>query len=624
MITLAVWINALAETLVHSLWQGVVVALLLAGLLAICPRSRPERRCRLAMLSLSVLGVCMLVTFWQALPRHHAPPAGATSLQSERGSNNALANDLEPSNTGPAAQSIWPTILVGSWLFGAGFYALRLVGGALGLATLRRQAVGVVDGDILHRFEQVCRRVGIRQRVRLRISDHIDSPLTFGWLKPMVLVPASLLSVIPVAHLEAIFAHELMHVRRSDFLFNLLLSMFRSAMFFHPAVWWMSRIVQTEREMVCDLGAVKSLRSSTSEYAAALLAIDEWRDACRSGSTDRMPLAMSMRAGGGLLARVERLALARQRGSISSPLNVPVIIIFAAASISVFAGWQIAGTATNHGSRGRLIERVLTDPPGAFLDGRNDVGIALQLLKRPGTWELPASEGRLMRPPLVLIVNGIARPFGKNDPPVFGDIPNAWILRHGLNYLEAGVCDHDLDRDGFSAAEEFAADTDPTDASSHPPLIDKLSFIERRQQLYRVEFAARPDSNTFQINRLPSALWTKKTMLLPLGGTSEDGQLELLAWADGKLSLRFRETGQIYSLSKGDRTDMAIDFGIFELTIDGGERYTIRSGDSFVPGSDGGTWTLQSVDESSATLLSNDDQALVKIDASGGTGRDKN
>jgi len=608
---LEVWIDAAAATLLHSLWQGLVVALVLAGVLRICPRSRPEWRCRMAMLALATLAVWMLQTFFQALPMEQETAKVSTALASTGAIEEATASGVISAIVEPDTSSLWQTVLVGSWLLGAGFYAIRLIRGALGLATLQRQSLDVADVDILHCFERVSRRVGVRQQVILRTSDRIDSPLTFGWLRPVILVPASLLSALPVTHLEAIFAHELMHVRRSDYLFNLLLSAFRSAMFFHPAVWWMAKIVQSEREMTCDLGALKSLHSSPSGYASALLAIEEWRDGCQRDSMASVPMAMSMRAGDSLLERVERLALARQRGSISSPLNVPVMIIFVAASISVMVGWQMAGNRAYHlASGGQDSTRIVVDLP--FSLSRGEIDIALDLLKNPGSWSSPASEGRLMRPPLILAVNGVARPFGKNDPPVFGDIPNAWLLKYGLNYLDVGVCDRDLDRDGFSAAEEYAADTNPVDALSHPPLIDKLRFVELRQQLYRVEFAARPDADTFQINRLPSARWTQKTMLLSIGGMSEDGQLELLSWDGDGLAIRFRETGQICDLRKGERADLSVDFAILELNIGAGDRYTVREGNSFVPGAEGGVWTLDAVGDSHAELVGSDGQRVVK------------
>ncbi len=611
--TLQAWIDALAGTLVHSLWQGSVVAVLLAALLAICPRSRPEWRCRMAMLALSALGAWMVLTFCQALPVEGGRAGTSTSLSSAAAVGTTTSGTLESAAVAPVTTVMWRIFIVTSWLVGAGFCGLRLMGGAFGLVTLRRQSVDVAAFDILRSFDKVRRRVGVKQQVMLRISERIDSPLTFGWLRPVILVPASLLSALPITHMEAIFAHELMHVRRADYLFNLLFSVFRSAMFYHPAVWWMAKVVETEREMTCDLGAVKSLRSTASGYASALLAIDEWRDACRRGLIESAPLAMSMRAGDGLLARVERLALARQRGSISSPLNVPVMMIFVLASISVMAGLQLAGTGNNSSSGSGVIERILIDPP--FVCGKTDMEIALQIIKQPRAWPLPAAEGRLMRSPLVLAVNGVARPFGKNDPPVFGDIPNAWILKYGLNYLDAGVCDRDLDRDGFSAAEEFAADTSPVDATSRPPLIDKLRFVERKQQLYRVEFAAQPDRNTFQINRLPSARWSKKTMLLSLAETSEDGQIELLGSDDGILSVRFQETGKIYRLGKGERADLSVDFALMDLNIGSGESYTIRVGDSFVIGGEDESWTLQSVDESSATVRGSEEKKLVRLEA---------
>jgi len=606
-------IDTLAVTLLHSLWQGAVTALLLMALLAFCPRSRPDLRCLMATVSLGALGCWMVLTFYQALPASPIPVESASPLTATTAVGELMTPGTGLPSTATVSTTNWRKAMVCVWLIGATIGISRWLVGALGVMRLRKCSREVVDVELLKHFEKVRCRVGARQPISLRVCDGIESPLTFGWLRPVVLVPTSLLSALPVAHLEAIFAHELMHVRRADFVFNLLISVFRSALFYHPAVWWMAKVIQTERKMTCDLGAMKKLRSTVSNYASALMAIEDWRAALQCAPPARTSLAMCMRDGTGLLARVERLALARQRGAISTPLNVPVMIIFVLTSVSVLAGWQLAGTDSAKGLVSHSIDRNMIDPP--FFHRASDVDIAIQLLKAPVSWPLPASESRLMRPPLVLAVNGVAKPFGKNDPPVFGDIPNAWIIRHGLDYLDAGVADRDGDRDGFSAAEEYAAGTHPADASSHPPLIDKLRFIERKQQLYRIEFAAQPDSNTFQINRLPSARWEKKAMLLSVGETSEDGQIEILAWADGELSVRFLETDQVYQIGKGERTALPIEFGIFELNIGSGESYTVRVGDSFVLGIDGGAWTFKSRDPSGVTLIGTENQKLVRIEA---------
>src|SRR5207237_5100112 len=92
-----------------------------------------------------------------------------------------------------------------------------------------------------------------------------------------VLLPVSLVTGIPVSHLEAILAHELAHIRRHDFIINLLQTLIETLFFYHPAIWWLSHRIRIEREHCCDDLVVRVL-DNRSEYSRALVAIEELRD----------------------------------------------------------------------------------------------------------------------------------------------------------------------------------------------------------------------------------------------------------------------------------------------------------------------------------------------------------
>jgi hypothetical protein len=129
-------------------------------------------------------------------------------------------------------------------------------------------------------------------------SAMVAVPALVGWLRPVILLPASVVTGMPATHLDAVIAHELAHVRRHDYLINALQAVVETLLFYHPAVWWCSRQVRIEREHCCDDLAVMACGDRV-EYATALANLEELR-------RGDMPLALAV-TDGPLLGRVRRL-----------------------------------------------------------------------------------------------------------------------------------------------------------------------------------------------------------------------------------------------------------------------------------------------------------------------------
>src|SRR6185369_12620027 len=125
-----------------------------------------------------------------------------------------------------------------------------------------------------------------------------------GWMRPAILLPASTLSGLSVAQIEAILAHELAHIRRHDYIVNLLQCVIETLLFYHPAVWWVSRRVRDERELCCDDMAVQAVGDRVG-YARALCELERLRAA-----TPQLAMAAN---GGSLLTRIARLLGAPSR-----------------------------------------------------------------------------------------------------------------------------------------------------------------------------------------------------------------------------------------------------------------------------------------------------------------------
>lgn len=375
--------------LIHLVWQGAAVALLLAGLLWLLRKRSANARYVCAGVALLFLPLALAMTV-ALLPGPIRPAsadqtpktssaivANSKSSVAERNSRNAveastlerIASQVEPpqpatdgsrirqnsgvqgpdgrilANSATAAvdsdaptatgtleasgslapNSSWPPLrrriaerieptlpwIVAGWL--AGLLALSVwnLGGWLALRRLRHRGVGPVSDSVRDVMNGLCRRFGIRRRIDVHQSSRVSVPSLMGFLKPVILLPGSVLTGLTPSQLEAVLAHELAHIRRHDYLANLLQTAIETLLFFHPAVWWMSRRLRIERENCCDDLAL-SITDNRLLYAQSLTRLEELR---QQAATAR-PAALTVAAtGGSLLDRICRVLGVPRRGA---------------------------------------------------------------------------------------------------------------------------------------------------------------------------------------------------------------------------------------------------------------------------------------------------------------------
>jgi beta-lactamase regulating signal transducer with metallopeptidase domain len=173
-------------------------------------------------------------------------------------------------NLSPTAQSsAWPVqeTLLAAVVAGSAGRACWLVLGSISLFRLRRRSLRLSSAS--HLFGEVQRTLGIR--AVFYTSDRIASPITFGLLRPVIILPHSVLAMeTPIQ--EAIACHELFHVRRRDWIFEVIEECIRALLWFHPAIWWLIGRIQVSREQVVDR-AVIHLTQSREQYVDALLTV---------------------------------------------------------------------------------------------------------------------------------------------------------------------------------------------------------------------------------------------------------------------------------------------------------------------------------------------------------------
>lgn len=278
-------VQALGWALVHSLWQAGLIAALLYLLL---PRVQEARRKYWLAYGalLMVFGAATGTFCWYQTPE---PASAAPTWVWQPDNSLAPAEATSALKTLPlkplASETPWREeaaiwlearypYLVACWLFGLGFFCLRLAGGLYYVRRLRRQGVSEAPFEWQECKRDFCERLGIRRTVALLESSLAPVPMAVGLLKPMVLFPVGLINQLNPVEAEAILAHELAHLAHRDWLFNLLQACIESLFYHHPAVWWISGVIRSERENRCDDAAV-ALTGKRLAYAKALVVVQE-------------------------------------------------------------------------------------------------------------------------------------------------------------------------------------------------------------------------------------------------------------------------------------------------------------------------------------------------------------
>jgi beta-lactamase regulating signal transducer with metallopeptidase domain len=189
--------------------------------------------------------------------------------------------------------------IVAAWLVGVCVLSLRIIAGWIRAQQLRRCRVEPPSPAWQERLVQLARQLGITRAVQLLQSHLVRVPTMVGHLKPVILLPAAALTGLAPQQIESILAHELAHIRRYDYMVNLVQVVIETLLFYHPAVWWVSRRVRIERENCCDDLAIE-LCGDRFGYIRALVSLEELRDA----PATRLAVAWQ---GTSLLDRVRRL-----------------------------------------------------------------------------------------------------------------------------------------------------------------------------------------------------------------------------------------------------------------------------------------------------------------------------
>ncbi|MEO5926838.1 MAG: GWxTD domain-containing protein [Bryobacteraceae bacterium] len=300
---------ALTSALLHFIWQGAAIACALAIAMNFVKSARA--RYGLACVALLAMPAAFAITFEIALPPRPLPMRVPVFF--------TIPPTLG-SGTGQASSPPAPFDPIPLWMAGVALlYGYRFVGW-FAAQRLRRRGVCAAPQHWRERLAELSTKLRLTRPVVLLESALAETPITIGIWKPVILLPLGLLAGLPNAQVEAILLHELAHIRRHDYLVNLLQALVEGLLFYHPAVWWVSRTIRREREMCCD-DIASEASGDVLTYTRALAALEAKRV--------RVPLLAA--TGGPLMLRIQRLLDRQTPVSNAAPTLVFLLLATGAA-----------------------------------------------------------------------------------------------------------------------------------------------------------------------------------------------------------------------------------------------------------------------------------------------------
>lgn len=301
-------IRALCWTLLHSLWQGLILAVVAGAVMLLTKRAPSSTRYRL--LGILVIGFLAVsgYTFFRELGS--SATASLPIAVQRTPVNGTVITSPVPAQDQPAQATgvdqlvqyfnAHASIVVVLWFIVFLTRFVKLLSGLVYAQRVRHYRTAPAPAEWQDRLTLLVQRLRISRPVRLLESALIKVPVAVGWLKPVILVPVGMLAQLSADQVETILLHELAHISRRDYLFNLVQNLVDTLFFFNPALLWVSSLIRTERENCCDDVAIRETRSRR-QLIEALVSFHEYQQ-----STQNYVLAFSGRSNG-IVKRVERI-----------------------------------------------------------------------------------------------------------------------------------------------------------------------------------------------------------------------------------------------------------------------------------------------------------------------------
>lgn len=313
------WAESIGWALLHSLWQSLVILLVITALFRFVSKRDSVTRYVIATSGLVAMLVMAIATFLYLFLTAENNPESTTAIghtSHQIISPDILPTDYVESILTPVARNIhWMTTC---WMIGTMLFTLRLAGSWWYVSSLRTNAL-TVEGQWHKQMMSLAKQLDVRFIPELAESTRVTAPVVIGYLKPVILLPVGMISWLGTAQIEAILLHELTHIKRHDYVVNILQALIEAVLFFNPFVWIASSIIRREREHCCDDAVI--MYSDPRTYATALAQLEEMR-------LTRTGLALSLAENKNqLLNRIKRIMENSVKNYSSREKMIPVLLL---------------------------------------------------------------------------------------------------------------------------------------------------------------------------------------------------------------------------------------------------------------------------------------------------------
>jgi beta-lactamase regulating signal transducer with metallopeptidase domain len=269
-------LQAFSWMLIHSLWQGLLLAVVTAVLLQLTKRTPARLRYNITLVQFVLF---ILACVWTFVRGMNSPSDALLPLAGTIGQNASQLLQLDAASVRQFADacadyiSTHASLLVLVWAVFFTFRSFRMVQGLIYLQKARHKHTRAA-AHWNERLALLCRKLGIHNGIQLLESAYVKVPMVIGHLKPVILMPAGLLTGLPSEQIEAVLLHELAHIRRHDYIVNLLQTICETIYFFNPGLLWISALLRDEREHCCDDIALGET-GNKKEFIQALISFKE-------------------------------------------------------------------------------------------------------------------------------------------------------------------------------------------------------------------------------------------------------------------------------------------------------------------------------------------------------------
>ena len=267
------FVSAIGWTVLHSLWQVALIALLMSVVLFLIDDRKAKTRYTISLTAMSLALISSAVTFLY----FYSQEGGVETLTAmvDIVPFMAEANDYSVGYLDSIRLYFKEhlSLITSVWVCGVLFFVFRLIGGYVYLQHLTRSHQGVHE-VLTYSLNKLKKTLNIKKEISIFQSAKVSAPMVIGYVKPCILFPLGVVNQLDVQEVEAVIIHELAHIQRHDFLINILQSIGEIVFYYHPAAWWISANIKAERENCCDDLAIKHCGDSMA-YAKVLVKLQE-------------------------------------------------------------------------------------------------------------------------------------------------------------------------------------------------------------------------------------------------------------------------------------------------------------------------------------------------------------